>query len=65
MVGEQVGPMLPALRMESYTKVHVSRNGYVEREMRAMEALFEAVKDEEFYAELVKLREVALKETAQ
>ena len=32
--------------------------GYIEREMEAMEFLFEDVKQERFYAELVKLREI-------
>jgi len=36
--------------------------GYVEREMEAMEFLFEDVKQERFYSELVKLREIAVKE---
>lgn len=35
---------------------------YVEREMRAMEAFYEEVRGQEFYKELVRLREVMLKE---
>ncbi len=51
---------------ELYGKKEYSAiEGYVELEMQAMEFLFEALKNEEFYAELVKLREVALKETAR
>ncbi len=46
-------------------KEYSAIEGYVEREMRAMEFLFEAVKDEEFYAELVRLREATMKERAQ
>ncbi len=45
-------------------KEYSTIESYVEREMRAMELLFEAIKEEEFYLELVKLRGGTLKETA-
>ncbi len=48
-----------------YERKEYSRiEDYIEREMQAMEFLFESVKEEEFYAALVRLRGGTLKETA-